>query len=177
MKATPAGTESIGRKTGAVAPVNRFSGDELSAFTSESYITLSDPWNHAPFAIVADGIVYPGTPVGGGANIPVDPSIRAARLLTGADFDIESIRRAADGTLWFGDEFGPYLIHTDAKGRVLEAPIPLPNFRKFASTLGGSEVNPLVQSVSNPQRTLAANLPELRWLRRPGIEREPHQAV
>jgi len=24
-------------------------------------------------------------------------------LLTGADFDIESIRRAADGTLWFGD--------------------------------------------------------------------------
>lgn len=147
-------------KTGAVAPVNRFTGDELNAFTSESYITLSDPWNHVPFAIVADGTVYPGTPVGGGANIPVDPSIRAARLLTGADFDIESIRRAADGTLWFGDEFGPYLIHTDAKGRVLEAPIPLPNFRKFPSTLGGTEVNPLVQSVSNPQRTLAANLPD-----------------
>jgi hypothetical protein len=145
-------------KSGTVSPVSRFSGDELADFTSESYITLSDPWHRVPFVIVADGDVYPGTPVGGGAAIPVDPSIRANRLLTGADFDIESIRRAADGTLWFGDEFGPYLIHTDAKGRVLEAPIPLPNFRRFPSTLGGTEINPLIQAVSNPQRTLTANL-------------------
>ncbi len=50
------------------------------------------------------------------------------RILTGADFDIESFRRTPDGTLWFGDEFGPFLIHTDADGRVLEAPIPLPDF-------------------------------------------------
>ncbi|MDQ3960752.1 MAG: esterase-like activity of phytase family protein, partial [Pseudomonadota bacterium] len=49
------------------------------------------------------------------------------RLLTGADFDIESMQRAPDGTLWFGDEFGPFLLHTDAKGKVLEAPIPLPD--------------------------------------------------
>ena len=28
--------------------------------------------------------------------------------------------------LWFGDEFGPFLLHTDASGTVLEAPIPLP---------------------------------------------------
>ena len=35
------------------------------------------------------------------------------RILTGADFDIESMERAADGTLWFGDEFGPFLLHTD----------------------------------------------------------------
>jgi hypothetical protein len=147
-------------KTGTVIPVNRFTGDELNEFTSESFITLSDPWHRVPFSIVADGEVYPGTPIGGGAAIPVDPSIRANRLLTGGDFDIESIRRAADGTLWFGDEFGPYLIHTDAKGRVLEAPIPLPNFRRIPSTLGGAEVNPLIQAVSNPQRTLAANLPD-----------------
>jgi hypothetical protein len=59
-----------------------------------------------------------------------------------------------------GDEFGPYLIHTDPSGRVLEAPIPLPNLRGFPSTLSGTEVNRLVQSVSNPQRTLAANLPD-----------------
>jgi hypothetical protein len=90
----------------------------------------------------------------------VDPSIKANRLLTGADFDIESIRRAPDGTFWFGDEFGPYLLHTDVFGRVLEAPIPLPNFRGFPSTAGGTEVNPLVQSISNPQRTRAANLPD-----------------
>jgi len=143
---------------GTVTPVNRYTGDKLNAFTSESYITLSDPWNKVPFAIVADGAVYPSTPVGGGAAIPVDPSIKANRLLTGSDFDIESFRRAPDGTLWFGDEFGPYLVHTDSKGRVLEAPIPLPNFRKIPSTLGGTEINPLIQAVSNPVRTLPANL-------------------
>lgn len=143
---------------GTVTPVNRYSGDNLDAFTSESYITLSDPWHKVPFAIVADGTVYPSTPVGGGGAIPVDASIKANRLLTGSDFDIESFRRAPDGTLWFGDEFGPYLVHTDSKGRVLEAPIPLPNFRKLPSTLGGTEINPLIQAVSNPVRTLAANL-------------------
>lgn len=146
-------------ETGTVAPVNRLTGDELQYFTAESYITLRDPWRRIPFTIVADGVTYPGTPVGGG-SLAVDPSIRNGRLLTGWDFDIESIRRAPDGTLWFGDEFGPYLIHTDSTGRVLEAPIPLPNFRQFPSTLGGAEVNALVQAVSNPQRTLAANLPD-----------------
>lgn len=144
---------------GTVSPVDRITGDALQEFTSESYITLRDPWRRVPFPIVADGATYPGTPTGGG-SIAVDPSIRAGRLLTGSDFDIESIRRAPDGTLWFGDEFGPYLIHTDSSGRVLEAPIPLPNFRKFPSAPGGTEVNPLVQATSNPQRTLAANLPD-----------------
>lgn len=146
-------------QNGTVAPVNRFTGDELSEFTPASFITLSDPWRRIPFAIVADGTIYPGTPTGGG-TIAVDPSIRAGRLLTGSDFDIESVRRAPDGTLWFGDEFGPYLVHTDSSGRVLDAPIPLPNFRSVPSTLGGAEVNPLIQAVSNPQRTLAANLPD-----------------
>jgi hypothetical protein len=54
------------------------------------------------------------------------PLFRADRLLTGADLDIESLRTARDGSLWFGEEFGPFLLHTDATGRVLEAPIPLP---------------------------------------------------
>ena len=52
--------------------------------------------------------------------------VRADRLLTGGDLDIESLRIARDGSLWFGDEFGPFLLHTDATGKVLEAPIPLP---------------------------------------------------
>ncbi len=146
-------------KTGEVNPVNRYTGDELQDFLPDSFITLRDPWKKVPFTIVADGVTYPGTPVAGG-SIPVDPSIKANRLLTGSDFDIESIRRAPDGTLWFGDEFGPYLLHTDSSGRVLEAPIPLPNFRKIPSTLGGTEVNPLIQATSNPVRTLAANLPD-----------------
>jgi hypothetical protein len=57
------------------------------------------------------------------SSIPVDPAIARNRYLTGADFDIESVREAHDGTLWFGDEFGPFLLHTDASGKVLEAPI------------------------------------------------------
>ena len=147
-------------ETGEVTPVNRFTGEDLNSFTAASFFTLQDPWKKVPFPIVADGANYPGTPSGGGAPIPVDPAIKAGRLLTGADFDIESFRRVSDGTFWFGDEFGPYLLHTDAFGRVLEAPIPLPNFRRFPSVPGGVEVNPLVQSISNPQRTLAANLPD-----------------
>ena len=48
------------------------------------------------------------------------------RLLTGADFDIESLAWDARGDLWIGDEFGPYLIHVDRTGKVLSAPVPLP---------------------------------------------------
>jgi hypothetical protein len=32
----------------------------------------------------------------------------------------------ADGTFWFGEEFGPYLLHTNARGELLSAPVPLP---------------------------------------------------
>ncbi len=58
-------------------------------------------------------------------RIPFD-LFRADRLLTGADFDLESVRVAGNGDLWFGEEFGPFLLHTDATGKVLEPPIPLP---------------------------------------------------
>ena len=78
------------------------------AIALKSFITLSDPDRKINFPIVADREFYPGS------TIPVDPAIRANRLLTGGDFDIESVREAHDGTLWFGDEFGPFLIHTDA---------------------------------------------------------------
>ena len=50
------------------------------------------------------------------------------RVLTGSDFDIESMRKAPDGSFWFGDEFGPFLLHTDSQGVMLEAPIELANF-------------------------------------------------
>ena len=46
------------------------------------------------------------------------------RLLTGADFDIESIVRQPDGTFWIGEEFGPYLLHVSRSGRLLSAPVP-----------------------------------------------------
>jgi hypothetical protein len=50
---------------------------------------------------------------------------RADRVLTGADFDVESIVKSADGSYWIGDEFGPYLLHFDRAGRLLSAPAPL----------------------------------------------------
>jgi hypothetical protein len=72
-------------------------------------ITLRDPRRRLPFEIV---------------NEDTDQ-----RLLTGGDFDIESFRIGRRGDLWFGDEFGPFLLHTDLTGRVLEAPIPLPDVK------------------------------------------------
>jgi hypothetical protein len=85
---------------------------------------LSDPDHRVPFALT-----------------------RADRRLTGADFDVESIVRAADGTYWIGDEFGPFLLHFSARGRLLEAPIALPGVQAPENphldgaqpTIGGSK--------------------------------------
>ena len=41
-----------------------------------------------------------------------------SRYLTGSDFDIESIQ-IAGGTVWLGDEFGPYIINTSMEGHVI----------------------------------------------------------
>ena len=69
-------------------------------------ITLRDPDLKVPFPIVNE--------------------TTSDRLLTGGDFDVESLRIGKDGTLWFGDEFGPFIVHTDATGKVLDAPVPTP---------------------------------------------------
>ncbi|MBW3607292.1 MAG: esterase-like activity of phytase family protein [Actinobacteria bacterium] len=66
------------------------------------FVSLRDPDGRIPFALT-----------------------RPDRLLTGADLDPESVFRANDGTFWFGDEFGPFLLHTDATGNVLAAPFAL----------------------------------------------------
>lgn len=44
------------------------------------------------------------------------------RLLTGADIDPESVQRGPNGDLWVGDEFGPWILHFNARGRLLEPP-------------------------------------------------------
>ena len=54
------------------------------------------------------------------------PLTRSDRLLTGADFDPESIRRVADGSYWVGEEFGPALLHFSATGELLQAPVRFP---------------------------------------------------
>jgi len=46
--------------------------------------------------------------------------------LYGCDLDPESLARLDDGTLWIGEEFGPFLIHVGASGRVLEPAIAIP---------------------------------------------------
>lgn len=106
------------------------------AISVQSFVTLSDPAHRIDFPIVADAALYPGS------TIPVDAAIRAQRLLTGGDFDVESFREAHDGTLWFGDEFGPFLLHTDRNGVVLEAPYPLPGVQSPQNPfLGGGTPN------------------------------------
>jgi hypothetical protein len=82
---------------------------------------LSDPDRLIPWTIWRDGgcTAAPSLPAGYSCPAP-------DRLLTGWDFDIESFQIAPDGTFWFGDEFGPFLLHTDATGRLLAAPVPTP---------------------------------------------------
>jgi hypothetical protein len=62
-------------------------------------------------------------------QIPVDPSIASGSLLTGADFDVESIARMNDGSFWVGEEFGPYLLHFSAEGHLLSPPVRHPVLR------------------------------------------------
>jgi hypothetical protein len=92
----------------------------------EGFISLRDPDGHVPFALE-----------------------RSDRLLTGGDFDIESMRIDRRGDLWFGDEFGPWLLHTDRSGRVLEPPVDLPGVK--------SPQNPPVAPF-NPAPTLGRSL-------------------
>ena len=99
----------------------------------EPAFLLRDPDRMISFPIVADLELYPGS------TIPVDPTIRNGRLLSGADLDVESFRRVPDGTFYFGDEFGPFLLHTDATGRLLEAPIQLPGAWSPQHPLLGAE--------------------------------------
>ena len=101
----------------------------------KSFIQLQDPNGLIPFEIVNE-------------NTP-------ARLLTGADFDPESMQREADGSFWIGDEFGPYLLHFSQDGVLLDAPIPLPHPTKAGIELRSPQnqlnklqinyVEPLVQ--------------------------------
>src|SRR5262249_1292879 len=68
------------------------------------------------------------------------------------DFDIESIRFDRRGHLWFGEEFGPFLVEADARGRVLRSEVHLPNVVLPGSTATGAEVmspqNPFLGSLT-----------------------------
>lgn len=128
--------------SGKVAPFQFNGRRALATFNKHAFIGLRDPDHKLGFKIQADFQNY----YDNAANPPVDPAIIADRLLTGADFDIESVREDHDGNLWFGDEFGPFLITTDATGKVLRSEITLPNIKPSGST----SVGDFVQSPQNP---------------------------
>ncbi|MDJ0844635.1 MAG: alkaline phosphatase [Crocosphaera sp.] len=101
------------------------------------FIQLSDPNDFIDFDIVQEGTTE--------------------RLLTGADFDVESIV-VTDDRLWIGEEFGPYLLEFSLDGELLSAPIATPNLVEFDSLNGQT---PLVighrgASGERPEHTLEA---------------------
>jgi hypothetical protein len=117
-------------------------------------VLLSDPGHYVRWKTVCDPTV--------GADLPpfsfnVLPATRpaacgtdqAARLLTGFDFDPESIEVDKAGTFWIGDEFGPFLIHADRHGRLLEPPIAAPGIR--------SPQNPTLDVRAGQRPTVAAS--------------------
>ena len=71
---------------------------------------------------------------------PIVNEWTSERILTGADFDLESMQKTPDGTFWFGDEFGPFLLHTDKNGTLLDPPVSLPD---FSGGMTKSPQNPL----------------------------------
>jgi glycerophosphoryl diester phosphodiesterase len=104
----------------------------------QGFVQLSDPDGLIPFDIQQAGT--------------------AERNLTGADFDVESFVIDDKGDIWIGEEFGPYVLHFDSTGKLLDAPVPTPNENNF-STLNGQ--TPIVighrgASGSRPEHTLAA---------------------
>ncbi|MEM9908959.1 MAG: glycerophosphodiester phosphodiesterase family protein, partial [Cyanobacteria bacterium P01_D01_bin.44] len=104
----------------------------------QGFVQLSDPNGLIPFEI---------------QNGDTDD-----RLLTGADFDIESFVIDGKGDIWVGEEFGPFLLHFNSDGELLEAPIATPNPVEL-NTLNGQD--PLVighrgASGDFPEHTLEA---------------------
>ncbi|MEM6350939.1 MAG: glycerophosphodiester phosphodiesterase family protein [Cyanobacteria bacterium P01_D01_bin.14] len=104
----------------------------------ETFIQLSDPNGLIPFDIQNGGT--------------------SERLLTGSDFDIESFVIDDSGDIWVGEEFGPFILHFNAQGELVEAPIATPNPVEL-NTLNGQK--PLVighrgASGDFPEHTLEA---------------------
>jgi hypothetical protein len=125
-----------------ITPAPKLASGGVGSMKVGKFIELRDPDKKVPFFIVNE--------------------FSKKRLLTGADFDIESFVVAQDGTIWLGEEFGPYLLHIDATGKLLEAPIATPDFgagKDPAKDLVRSPNNPsILASSPNPGGSSSANL-------------------
>lgn len=108
--------------SGKVSASDYLSGAPLARFSHPSRITLNDVNQKLELPIQADYRFY----YNDGSKPRVSADIEFGRLLTGADLDIESVRRDKNCAMWFGDEFGPYLVKTDASGTVTRSAISLP---------------------------------------------------
>lgn len=108
--------------TGTVSAANWNTGAAVASFDASTRLGLNDANSKLGITIQANYTNYHNND----ANPLVDANIKSNRLLTGADFDIEGVRQDKKGNYWIGDEFGPYLIKTDANGTVLRGEISLP---------------------------------------------------
>ncbi len=126
----------------AITPTPKTAKGGAGSMAVGNFIQLRDPDKKVPFLIVNEA--------------------SPERLLTGADFDIESFVLATDGTIWIGEEFGPYLLHFDNTGKLLEAPYATPDFgagKDPTKDLVRSPNNPSVLASSpNPGQMSTANL-------------------
>ncbi|MBE9012369.1 esterase-like activity of phytase family protein [Pseudanabaenaceae cyanobacterium LEGE 13415] len=152
----PADSFAIGSHAGAGISANGrsgpFKGQPLQGFSAVQFADRSSFWflvdngfgakdNSADFLLRLYRVEPSFRGQGGNGTIKLisliqlaDPDrkvpfrlTRTDRTLTGADFDPESFVIAKDRSLWIGDEFGPYLLHFDRDGKLLEAPIEIPN--------------------------------------------------
>lgn len=116
-------------------PVQGFSG--IRKLPDGSYLTISDNGfgskANSPDAMLMFHIVKPDWKAGTVERVSTgflsDPDRKVPfrivnentpkRYLTGGDFDLESVQPVGD-FLYFGEEFGPYLIKTDKSGKVLQ---------------------------------------------------------
>jgi hypothetical protein len=93
------------------------------------------------------------------------------RYLTGSDFDTESFQFAG-GALWIGDEFGPFLIKADLKGKVLAV---------FETQVDGKVVrspdHPAVTTPGAPGGAVDFQVKRSKGFRRHGIVERRQQAL
>ncbi len=94
----------------------------FAVLPAATFVSASDP----------SGSLLGGTPSNGITPPFADQPIQG----------FSGIVRNGDGTFdWIGDEFGPYLLHFDRAGRLLQAPVPLDGVRAPENPAGNPTVN------------------------------------